>query len=94
MRSLDQFRNIILGIMDIEALPGGDLICEGIDDLAAGRESAAALLVAVGAPRLRRAGLQIPSRSFEAAEQRLPSWLAWGKVWAGSSCPRAQSRAY
>ena len=76
MRSLDQFRNIILGIMDIEALPGGDLICEGIDDLAAGRESAAALLVAVGAPRLRRAGLQIPSRSFEAAEHRLYELLA------------------
>jgi hypothetical protein len=62
--------------MGIEALPGGDLIREGLDDLAAGRESAAALLVAVGAPRLRRAGLQIPSRLFDHAEHRLYELLA------------------
>src|SRR3989442_8625696 len=59
--TLDLFRRIMPRTMSMEALPGGDLIREGLDDLAAGRESLAALLVAVGAPRLRRLGLQIPS---------------------------------
>ena len=63
-------------IMDLEALPGGDLIREGLHDLAAGRESAAALLVAVGAPRLRRAGIPIPPLSFDHAEHRLYELLA------------------
>ena len=40
-------------------LPGGDLISEGIEDLAHGRETVAALLVSIGAPRLRRGGLAI-----------------------------------
>lgn len=62
--------------MDVEALPGGDLIREGLNDLAAGRESEAALLVAVGAPRLRRAGLRIPPLPFDHAEHRLYELLA------------------
>jgi len=62
--------------VDIEALPGGDLILEGLRDLAAGRETAAALLVAVGAPRLRHAGLQIPSIPFDQVEHRLFNLLA------------------
>jgi len=62
--------------MNFEAFPGGDLIREGLHDLEAGRESAAALLVAVGAPRLRRAGLQIPSLPFDNAEHRLYALLA------------------
>jgi hypothetical protein len=60
----------------MKALPGGELIREGLDDLAAGRESAPALLVAVGAPRLRRLGLQIPSLPFDRAEHRLYELLA------------------
>ena len=35
------------------------MIAEGIDDLAKGRETAAAMLVSIGAPRLRRGGLTI-----------------------------------
>jgi len=35
-------------------LPGGDLVREGLEDLRNGRETAPALLVAIGAPRLRR----------------------------------------
>ena len=62
--------------MDIEALPGGDLIREGLHYLAAGRESAAALLVAIGAPRLRRAGYQVPSFAFVHVEHRLYEFLA------------------
>ena len=42
-------------------LPGEDLIEAGIEDLRAGRETVEALLVAIGAPRLRRIGLELPS---------------------------------
>ena len=35
-------------------LPGADLIRTGLDDLLAGHESEAALLVSIGAPRLRQ----------------------------------------
>ncbi len=36
-------------------LPGEDLIEAGLEDLRAGRDTIAALLVAIGSPRLRRA---------------------------------------
>jgi len=44
----------------LESLPGGDLIGAGLHDLDRGVLSAAALLVSIGAPRLRRLGLVIP----------------------------------
>lgn len=40
-------------------LPGADLIKRGIDDLGAGHESAEALLVSIGAPRLRSVGIEV-----------------------------------
>lgn len=43
----------------IRWLPGYDLVSKGTADLACGRLSAEALLVSIGAPRLRRLGLQI-----------------------------------
>ena len=46
--------------MDVTGLPGGDLIERGLADLTAGRESDAAWLVLIGAPRLRRLGLTVP----------------------------------
>ncbi len=42
-----------------DALPGADLIREGLRDLANGVESVPAFLVLVGAPRLRDLGLVI-----------------------------------
>ena len=57
--------------MDFERLPGGSLIREGLDDLAAGRETDASLLVLIGAPRLRRLGLAIPAESRPLVEHRL-----------------------
>ena len=48
-----------------EQLPGEDLIRSGLDDLAQGTESVPALLVSIGAPRLRRLGIPI--------EQAIPS---------------------
>jgi hypothetical protein len=44
----------------VDALPGVELIREGIADLSNGVFSAPALLVAVGAPRLRGLGLVVP----------------------------------
>ena len=41
-------------------LPGADLVSKGMADLKAGRESIESLLVAIGAPRLRQLGLQVP----------------------------------
>jgi hypothetical protein len=44
---------------DLEGLPGASLVRRGVEDLDAGRESAEALLVSIGAPRLRFAGIEI-----------------------------------
>jgi len=57
--------------MVMENLPGGALIRAGLDDLAAGRESNASLLVLIGAPRLRGIGLVIPWDSPAHVEHRL-----------------------
>ena len=42
-------------------LPGADLVAKGIDDLRRGELTVEALLVAVGALRLRSVGLEIPA---------------------------------
>lgn len=47
--------------MDTTGLPGADLIEQGLRDICASRESEAALLVEIGAPRLRRLGLDVPA---------------------------------
>lgn len=46
--------------MNLEHLPGGDLVAQGLADLSGGRESIAGLLVAIGAPRLRCLGFAVP----------------------------------
>ena len=58
------------------ALPGEDLIEEGIRDLCAQRETVAALLVAIGAPRLRRLEILLPDALPENPEHRLYELLA------------------
>lgn len=55
-------------------LPGSDLVREGLEDLSAGRETAAALLVAIGGPRLRQLGIHVPL--VETPEHRLYDLLA------------------
>jgi hypothetical protein len=62
-------------IMDFQSLPGGDLIERGVADLAKGAETIEALLVSVGAHRLRRAGFDIPSALTD-PEMRLYEILA------------------
>jgi hypothetical protein len=59
-----------------EALPGADLVRTGLDDVRHGRESVEALLVLVGAPRLRRIGIDVPERALEHPEHRLYELLA------------------
>jgi hypothetical protein len=46
-----------------DTLPGADLIREGLRDLERGVESVPALLVLVGAPRLRSLGLDVTDPS-------------------------------
>jgi hypothetical protein len=62
--------------VNLEALPGGDLIQEGLDDLARGAETVPALLVSIGAPRLRRIGLPVPQAVIPEPEHRLYEVLA------------------
>ncbi len=62
--------------MDYDALPGGDLIRQGLADLERGEETVAALLVSIGAPRLRRAGVPVPSGTLPDPEHRLYLRLA------------------
>jgi hypothetical protein len=57
-------------------LPGEDLIEEGVRDLREQRETIAALLVAIGSPRLRRLGIELPDTLPEDPEHRLYDLLA------------------
>jgi len=56
--------------------PGADLIRDGLEDWRRGVESVPALLVQVGAPRLRRLGIATPPATVAAPEQRLYALLA------------------
>ena len=53
-----------------EALPGSELIAAGLEDLSRGVQSIPALLVSIGAPRLRRLGYQLPNPVLD-PERRL-----------------------
>jgi len=57
-------------------LPGEDLISEGINDLNMGRETIPALLVAIGAPKLRSIGIEVPAVDIRYPEHRLYDLLA------------------
>jgi hypothetical protein len=58
-----------------DALPGAEIVREGLRDLALGIESVPALLVLVGAPRLRRLGFNVPDTPYY-PEDRLYAKLA------------------
>lgn len=62
--------------VDFSSLPGGELVRQGLEDLATGRESEEALLVLIGAPRLRRLGLYVPEANSSLPEHRLYDLLA------------------
>ncbi|MBI4484827.1 MAG: hypothetical protein HY655_02340 [Acidobacteria bacterium] len=59
-----------------DSLPGADLIRIGLGDLQRGHESIEALLVLIGAPRLRRIGIEVPDRAITHPEHRLYELLA------------------
>ena len=59
-----------------DGLPGADLIEAGLIDLREGRETVAALLVAIGAPKLRRLGCVLPDSLPKNPEHRLYNLLA------------------
>lgn len=59
----------------LSALPGGDLVRRGLADLVEGRETAEALLVAIGADRIRAAGLDVPEVRIAEPEHRLYALL-------------------
>jgi hypothetical protein len=65
---------MLAGVMK-EALPGEDWIEAGLADLRRSVESAASLLVSIGAPRLEHAGVSIPG-PFPDPERRLYDLLA------------------
>lgn len=51
-------------------LPGYEWIRDGLADLARGEETVAALLVSIGAPRLRGVGIEVPA-PIPSPERRL-----------------------
>lgn len=61
--------------VDISALPGADLVERGIDDLRRRQDSVEALLVSIGAPRLREIGVSLPA-AIASPEHRLYDLLA------------------
>ena len=61
--------------MNWRALPGGDLIADGLADLSARRVTQAAALVSIGAPRLRTLGVA-PEHVLENPERCLYDLLA------------------
>ncbi len=53
-----------------DRLPGAELVTDGLTDLAVGKESVVALLVSIGAPKLRRCGIHVPA-AFDEPHLRL-----------------------
>jgi hypothetical protein len=74
-----------------ETLPGAGLIRRGAADLDAGRESVEALLVSIGAPRLRSVGIEL-STPIASPEHKLYALLAGEKGDAAHSAYNALIR--
>ncbi len=67
--------DIIAAMSRFDGLPGAELIAAGVRDLDAGLATVPALLVAVGAPRLRTLGIEIAATP-DRPEHRLYHCLA------------------
>ena len=61
---------------DLSGLPGAELVEDGLRDLAQGLRSANALLVLIGAPRLRGLGIDVPAAAVPDPEHALYDLLA------------------
>jgi hypothetical protein len=62
--------------VDYSRLPGFALVEKGLADVHAGRETAEALLVMIGAPRLRSIGIDVPRATVADPDIRLWELLA------------------
>ena len=60
----------------MNSLPGNDLIEMGVEDLLHQRQTIPALLVAIGAPKLRSLGLEVPDNLPSNPEHRLYDLLS------------------
>jgi hypothetical protein len=60
----------------MDSLPGNDLIVTGVEDLRHQRQTIPALLVAIGAPKLRSLGLEVPENLPSTPEHRLYDLLS------------------
>jgi hypothetical protein len=58
------------------SLPGNDLIVAGLEDLRHQRQTIEALLVAIGAPKLRSLGIELPDNLPTTPEHRLYDLLS------------------
>jgi hypothetical protein len=65
-----------MDLPDLTTYPGGELVRQGLDHLAEGRESEAALLVLIGAPRLRRLGFKVRESESGPPEHKLYALLS------------------
>jgi hypothetical protein len=78
-------------LADLKTLPGADLVQRGLADLDAGHESAEALLVSLGAPRLQSVGIEL-STPIASPEHKLYILLAREKGDAAHSAYNALIR--
>ena len=60
----------------MDRLPGVEIVREGIEDLQRGTTTVPALLVSIGAPRLRQIGLPVPRQVIRSPEIKLYLRLA------------------
>lgn len=63
-------------MVEVSALPGAELVEAGLQDLGRGVHSKEALLVLIGAPRLRELGLDVPASDLASPEHALYDLLA------------------
>jgi hypothetical protein len=61
---------------EFDGAPGADLVAAGLKDLAAGRETVAALLVSMASTRLRSIGIDVPASGMSQPSHRLYDLLA------------------
>lgn len=66
-----------MDVRTLSALPGADLVLKGLRDLESGADSVEALLVQVGAPKLRSLGIDLRTDASAASpEHRLYARLS------------------
>ena len=73
---LGRLRVRMVRLLAMDSLPGHDLVSTGVLDLQNERETIAALLVAIGAPKLRKLGLSLPTTLPPNPEHRLYDLLS------------------